>query len=681
MRVYGTPEGLNTNQMTGGVQSAGVITSAGEVWLPSTTGAVRVVPERPERRTNLSLLIGQVLADGQAVAAAPEVSVPPGDGKLEIHYTSIRLGTPERLRFKYWMEGFETGTEHRTVTTATGDYTLSSLPARLYDLTIEAAGFKTFLVSGLRVQVAQATRADATLDIGTTAETVTVTAEASLLKTDNAQQGINVSGERLNELPLNFGGGGGNVGAIRNWLGFITLAPGVSGTNERASVNGAPGGAFKIYLEGQDVTSSNDTVWTSTVAAASVETIGEFSMQTANFSAEYGQVLGGVFNFTTKSGTNDLHGSLYDYMTHESLDAHRPFTGARPLSRKHNFGFSAGGPVYIPGLYYGRNKTFFFANLEVFRNQTNSPGVRATVPTDAYRRGDFSAALTGRVLGTDPLGRPIMENAIYDPRTTRVVNGQVVRDPFPNNVIPSSMFDPVALRIQELIPRADSNDILNNWSPDIQNHRYQQIPTVKIDHNIGSATRLSGYWSAQFTDQITAPDGMPLPITSRRDQKIYGHTIRVNLDKTLRPNLQLHVGAGYLALPQSRQLAGRGAQFRRRGSGGIRGQCDGPGRLPRDHRPRQQRRGRVQQLDGTRQRQQVLQRQTDAGRAARPTCAPSTCSSSAASSSRKSGPTSTRPTRRDSCSSTRGRPASRRRRDRTSAAAASASATPASSSA
>jgi hypothetical protein len=440
----------------------------------------------------------------------------------------------------------DTGTEHRTITTETGDYTLTSLPARLYDVTIEAAGFKIFVLTGIRVQVAQATRVDATLAVGTTTETVSVTAEISMLKTDNAQQGINVSGDRINELPLNFGGGGGNVGAIRNWLGFVSLAPGVSGTNERASVNGAPGGAFKIYLEGQDVTSSNDTVWTSTVAAASVETIGEFSMQTANFSAEYGQVLGGVFNFTTKSGTNELHGSAYDYMTNEALDAHRPFTRARPLSRKHNFGFSAGGPVYLPKLYAGRNKTFFFANVEVFRNRTDSPGVRATVPTEAYRNGDFSAALTGRVLGTDPLGRPIMENAIYDPRTTRIVNGQVVRDPFPNNVIPSSLFDPVALRIQALIPRPDSGEILNNYSPDIQNHRYQMIPTVKIDHNFGAATRLSTYWSAQFTDQITSPDGFPIPITARRDQKIYGHTIRVNLDKTLNSNLQLHVGAGYL---------------------------------------------------------------------------------------------------------------------------------------
>jgi hypothetical protein len=439
----------------------------------------------------------------------------------------------------------ETGTEYRTTTTSTGDYTIGSLPARTYQLTIEVAGFKTFVATA-RVLVAQTTRVDAILEIGAATESLSVTAEASLLKTANAEQGINVSGDRINALPLNFGGGGGSVGAVRNWLGFVMLAPGVSGTNERASVNGAPGGAFKIYLEGQDVTSSNDTVWTSTVAAASVETIGEFSMQTSNFAAEYGQVLGGLFNFTTKSGTNVLHGSAYDYFTNEALDAHRPFTGARPLSRKHNYGFSFGGPVYIPRLYLGRDRTFFFANVEVFRNRTNSPGVRATVPTEGYRNGDFSAALTGRVLGTDPLGRPIMENAIYDPRTTRIVNGQVVRDTFPNNVIPRELLDPVALKIQDLIPRPDNGELLNNWGPDIQNHKYQTIPTVKIDHTFDAGTKLSTYYSSQFTDQITAPDGLPFPITSRRDQKIYGHTIRLNLDKTLTPTVLLHAGVGYL---------------------------------------------------------------------------------------------------------------------------------------
>jgi ligand-binding sensor domain-containing protein/signal transduction histidine kinase len=107
VRVYGTPEGLNTNQMTGGVQTAGVVTATGDIWLPSTKGAVHVVPERPERRPPISLLVEQVIADGRQIAPSPDVNLPLGDGKLEIHYTSIRLGAPERLRFKYWMEGFE----------------------------------------------------------------------------------------------------------------------------------------------------------------------------------------------------------------------------------------------------------------------------------------------------------------------------------------------------------------------------------------------------------------------------------------------------------------------------------------------------------------------------------------------------------------------------------------------
>ena len=274
-----------------------------------------------------------------------------------------------------------------------------------------------------------------------------------------------------------------------------------------------------------------------------------------------------------------LHGSAYDYMTNEAMDAQRPFTGARPLSRKHNFGFSVGGPGHRAGRLHRPQQDVLLRERGSLP-QPDELSRRCERPSrpQAYRNGDFSAALTGRVLGTDPLGRPIMENAIYDPRTTRTVNGQVVRDPFPNNVIPRELFDPVALQIQSLIPAPDNAELLNNYGPDIQNHRNQWIPTVKIDHNIGSGTKLSGYWSAQFTDQITAPDGMPIPITSRRDQKIYGHTLRVNVDKTLKPTLQLHAGVGFSAFPQPGQLAGRRAQLRRGGPAGIRRQRHRPRR-------------------------------------------------------------------------------------------------------
>ena len=453
-----------------------------------------------------------------------------------------------------------TGAEHRTVTTETGNYTLASLPAGDYELQVETAGFKKHIAQGVKVQLNQTTRINATLEVGSASDTVMVTGQSPLLKTETAEQSTNISGELFNSLPLNFAA----TNAIRSWLSFIQLAPGVSGTTQTASVNGAPPGSFKIYLEGQDVTSTNDTVWTSTVAAASVETIGEFSIQTNNFAPEFGQVLGGVFNFTTKSGTNQFHGSAYEYFTNEYLNAYRPLstpfaTSPRPakaLDRKHDYGFSIGGPIWIPekvfgpANYDGRNKTFFFFNIERYRNVTRSSGSLATVPTDAYRRGDFSAALTGRQLGTDVLGRPIMENAIYDPRTTRTVtvNGTqyIVRDPFQNNVIPISLLDPVALRIQDMIPRADNNELLNNWDPRIPNQRFQQIPSVKIDHSFNERSKLSGYWSLEDTTQITGADGLPIPITGRRDQEIYGHTVRLNLDQSLSPTFLLHLGAGYV---------------------------------------------------------------------------------------------------------------------------------------
>src|SRR6202011_468039 len=127
-------------------------------------------------------------------------------------------------------------------------------------------------------------------------------------------------------------------------------------------------------------------------------------LQTCNFAAEYGQIGGGLYNFTTKSGTNTLHGTAYEYFTNEALNAQRPFTYANPRSRKNDFGGTIGGPVWIPKLYNGRNKTFFFFNLEIYRNIVNTAGNFITLPTGAMRTGDFGALLTGKQLGTDPRG-------------------------------------------------------------------------------------------------------------------------------------------------------------------------------------------------------------------------------------------------------------------------------------
>src|SRR5215471_4285142 len=366
------------------------------------------------------------------------------------------------------------GVESKTLTTATGGFTIPSLPAGSYSLSFEAPGFKKSIQKGIAIQVAQTTRIDVALQVGDTAEAVTVTAEAQLLKSESAEQSTIISGERINELPLNFGGGGGSVGAIRSPYSFNLLSPGVSGTGgpnngDSANVNGLQQNTFRVQVEGQDATSQNDIGWTSTVSQPSVDMIQEFSLQTSNFAAEFGQIGGGLYNFTTKSGTNSLHGTAYEYFTNEDLDAYRPNTFVNPRSRKNDFGGTLGGPVYIPKLYNGKNRTFFFFNIEVYRNVVNTAGNFITLPTQAMRgdgsqNADFSAVLTGRQLGTDPLNRPIMQNAIYDPASAQNVNGQAVTDPFPNNVIPAARIDPVAAKIQALIPKPTNGNLTNNFA-------------------------------------------------------------------------------------------------------------------------------------------------------------------------------------------------------------------------
>src|SRR5579871_3424991 len=336
------------------------------------------------------------------------------------------------------------GEQFRTLTTGTGNYTIPSLPAGRYTLSIEVPGFKKFVQENIEVQVSITNRVDVTLQVGAASETVTVTGEAAQLKTESAEQSTVVTTAVINQLPLNFGGGGGNSGNIRSTFSFNILSPGVgagasNGSNDNAVVNGQA--TFRVQVEGQDSTSQNEPVWTQTMSHASVDAIEEFSLQTSNFAAEFSQVGGGFYNYTTKSGTNQLHGSGYEYFTNEDLDAYRPYftptvPSTNPRSRKHDFGGTIGGPVWIPKVYNGRNKTFFFFSEEVFRNVTYFNGSSfLTFPTAAMRAGNFSsnAIFPAQNLGNDPAGNPLVNGGIYDPntRTTNAATGVTTMTQFP----------------------------------------------------------------------------------------------------------------------------------------------------------------------------------------------------------------------------------------------------------
>jgi hypothetical protein len=448
----------------------------------------------------------------------------------------------------------ETGADYATVSTPTGNYTIAQLPAGGYTLTVDVGGFKKYQHKNIVIQSAQTERLDIVMQVGSSSETVTITAEAALLKTESAEISANITSERMNELPLNFAGLG--TGNVRDPYVFINLAPGsqftASGTTFNLRVNGAPSNSETIRVEGQE---ADNTLQPGSPhqTQVSVETLEEVSVQTSNFAAEYGQVSGGLFNFTARGGTNQYHGSFYEYYTNAVLNAGISFTNngnnqhTRPATNKDDFGGSVGGPIRIPKLYNGRNRSFFFFNWESYIQRLTVVSGTATVPSQAFRNGDFSSILTGQMINvTDPTGKTvsIAANTIFDPASQTTVNGQGVRTPFPNNMIPASRISPIAQKIQALLPAPQTSGNTNNWVDQYANPRTQWIPSVKIDHNFSEKFKMSFFWSYYNDNHFSGQDGFTGAITATRMIPIRSATIRLSGDYTISPSLLLHFGGG-----------------------------------------------------------------------------------------------------------------------------------------
>jgi len=442
----------------------------------------------------------------------------------------------------------ETSSRYETISTETGNYVLSLLPAGVYEITAELPGFRRYVRQGITVLVAQTLRVDVTLAVGNTTDEITVTEDAPLLRTESGEMSHNVQSQTVTNLPVMAIGAGAGLSQIRNPQSVMALLPGVyvaSNTNFR--VNGAQGNTSTLRIEGQDA-SNGLTPGAPQQTQPSIDAIQEVTVLTSNYAAEYGQVGGGFLNYTMKSGTNEFHGSVYDYFTNEALNAGHPWLGTRARVRQNNYGFTFGGPAVIPSVYSGRNKTFFFFAFEQYLNNQNITNQTITVPTDAYRNGDFRQALTGRVLGTDPLGRQIIEGTIYDPTTTRLApDGRVVRDPFANNTVPPALMDPVALKIQSMVPAANRAGLTNNAIYPYRSTRTTYIPSIKIDHAFSTRGKLSYYWSRTRTNTPIGAggDGLPGAITTANSSDITSDTHRLNYSHTLRPTLLFHAGVGY----------------------------------------------------------------------------------------------------------------------------------------
>jgi len=462
----------------------------------------------------------------------------------------------------------ETSVVYESATSTTGNYTIAQLPAGTYDVSVGVVGFKKYTRAGLAVQVAQTMRIDIFLEVGGTTDSVTVTEAAPLLRTESGELSHNVSVKQMDDLPiLGIGAGQAGSAGIRNPMAMVELIPGTVWTpNSVVRVNGAPANSQSFRVEGQEA-GNTGLPGTPAQTQPSVDAIQEIAIQTSNYAAEYGRVGSGVFNVTMRSGVNQFHGSAYDYFVNEVFNAGNPFTVApagtgnpRSVARRNDYGFTLGGPVRIPKVYNGRDKTFFFFNYEQYRERVTFNNMFQTVPTVAYRGGDFTQALTGRTLTNaagpilDPAGRTMTEGMIYDPGTRKTAaNGLVYRDPFVGNKFPSTAFDPVAAKIQALFPQpngVNATSLTNNYLNPYQGSRITTIPSIKVDQAFGSKGKLSFYFqrtktAAPRSTTFGVSDGLPEPITTAIGTYDAAPLYRLNYDYTLTPTMLLHFGAGY----------------------------------------------------------------------------------------------------------------------------------------
>jgi len=456
----------------------------------------------------------------------------------------------------------ENGSVYEAGSSATGNYVIPQLPTGDYQLAVTVTGFKRYVKENIFVPVAQAVRVDVKLEVGPASDTVTVTEVTPLLKTESGELSYNVATDMMNNLPvLTIGSNGAGV---RDPLAALSLLPGAQfASDSTLRINGMPSSSQSIRIEGQDATSG---FWKqiNSQNQTGVDAIQEVSVQTSNFAAEFGQAGGGYINYTMKSGTNQYHGSGFDYFVNEAFNAGTPFTDAgltnaqrdgqhvRNRLRRNDFGGTFGGPIDIPKVYDGHDKTFFFFSYEQYVQNTLTTNGLNTVPTAAYQQGNFSNVLNprltiGGVPQVDPLGNNLFGNQIFDPSSQQVVNGLTVRSPFPGNIIPKTQLDPTALKVQSYLPQpTNPTALVNNYNvPAFANFTHTEIPTLKLDHNLSPTLKLSMFYSA---NRIYSPanNGYTQAFSNSEPTNSLSQTTRVSYDQTITPTLLMHLGAGLL---------------------------------------------------------------------------------------------------------------------------------------
>ena len=434
----------------------------------------------------------------------------------------------------------DTNATSASVTTQAGAYNVPNLTPGRYRVEIVAPGFKKNISDNVVVAAATSVRVDVQLQLGQVSETVEVQAVAQQIQTDNAKISTQVQNKLVDELPLVVGGD------MRSPFNLVQVAPEARGDGQKLQIGGGQVASWDATLDGHSVGTnrSSDTA-EAALNTPSVEALTEFTVDSNGFKAEYGQAAGGVMTFASKSGTNQFHGSAYDFLRNDAMDARGFFAKTRSIYRQNDFGVTAGGPIWIPKVYDGRNKTFFFVSFEGFRNRVGANNSIFSVPTPEMYTGDFTKWV-------DSNNKLI---PIYDPATTRQnPNGTgFIRDPFPGNMIPANRLSAFTKTIlpyaQGVAPNrggvpGTSDYVRNNY---IVTSGTMVRPTdkwsAKGEQMIGSKQRVSFLWNmTTFRNQPgpSGPPGLPGVLWSGQIQAWDTEGYRVAHDYTLSASMVNH---------------------------------------------------------------------------------------------------------------------------------------------
>ncbi|MEI9976989.1 MAG: TonB-dependent receptor [Ignavibacteriota bacterium] len=376
-----------------------------------------------------------------------------------------------------------------TVTTDAGAYSIPTLPPGIYDLTVAAGGFKKSTEHGILMQVATTTSLDLTLQVGSASESIEVSADVKQIESDTSEVANQISRNLVQDLPLQVSG------QLRSPVQFIELTPGFTGSlpNSPTSqlsfkLNGGQEGGSDVLVDGISISLTHPNLQMN--YGVGTDAVSEFTVLTGGFEARYGRTVGGVVDLVTKSGTNQLHGTAYEIMRNKAFDSNgwwNNYQGAtKGRDTQNDFGAEVAGPIWIPKLYNGKNKSFFMFNTEFYRYKQTGNGP-TTVPDISWTKGDFSNLLQP----TTVLGQVQPAHTIYDWTTCTPGPCQA----FPGNLIPTNREDPVIAKAAKYWPVPQTSAIYNNFMENSYQTTQANMFTAKLDQNFSSRHKLSGSWS------------------------------------------------------------------------------------------------------------------------------------------------------------------------------------------